>query len=229
MDTNEARRAEALPWNGEPIVAFFEVASPRSTYRDEFVLLILESRHSFIAGCPRASMIVAGEACQRVLFEILSPLAKKGHENSVNRGRLSPFVLSPNMNEDQLYALHDELSFDQVLRLVEGMNVLPEALLSQMHVIKSLRNRAAHGCLPVVFEWDPDEPRLGTDWIFDESVEFPEGYQFVANKRHDEMFTFDPREYGCRSLKSLTAEERLAAIQYTLIMDTMKKLTLIGW
>jgi hypothetical protein len=218
---NDAERSEILPWDPAPIISFFTSADPKFTYREEFIQLILESRHCFVAGCPRASMVVAGEALLRALFEIVVKFANAGHEASISRGRRGTFTVSPNMDDRRFFGLNDDLTFNDTLGLLTEMEAVPKTRMDTLHVIKSMRNRAIHGTMPLITEWDPDEPRPGTDWIFDDSVTFPEGYQFSPHMDRADRFTFDCRQYSCGSLKPLTAEEQLAAIQYLIVTDSI--------
>lgn len=161
----------------------------------------------------------------RALFEILVKLSNAGHEASISRGSRGDFTISPNMDQRQFFALNDDLTFNDALRLLTEVDAVPESRMSTLHTIKSLRNRAAHGTMPFIAEWDPDEPRPGNDWIFDEDIEFPEGYQFYPHDGRPDLFTFDVRKHNCGSLKPLTSDEQLAAIQYLIVTDSISHLT----
>ena len=96
-----------------------------------------------------------------------------------------------------------------------------------MFVIKELRNRAAHGDLPFLDDWDPDDPRPPEQLkkiLLDDAFEFPEGYRFIPSKQGAKRFTFDLREYKCGSFKLLSWEARFAAIQYLLVLKLITKL-----
>lgn len=216
---------QILPWNADPLIAFFENAQRRYVYREQLIELILESRHAFLAECPRASMIVAGEALLRTLYELVATSARQGHEASVHRGKKKGmFTISPNMNPDQFFALHDELTFDQTIRLLIDSGII-NGCLDAVYAVKGIRNQAAHCDLPLITDWDPDEPREKKAFIFDESFEFPEAYSVVYDKQKNRILNFDLRLHECGSFRPLGPNMSVAAIQYLTVMEIISSLS----
>ena len=73
-ETLETIRRKALPWDGEAVVAFYLNADPLFPYREQFAKLFLEAYHAYLAGCPRASIVIAGEALLRAIIEAISKM-----------------------------------------------------------------------------------------------------------------------------------------------------------
>jgi hypothetical protein len=215
---------KALPWDGDSVIQFFLETHPSFPYRDQFVQLFLEAYHAFLAGCPRASIIVGGEALLRAIYDrIVQHVQKTGNSLTVPRGR-RPLSQSADNATEVLFALTDELSFCQAVEVLKKTNDYSSDVISLMLVIKDLRNKAVHGDLPILHEWDPDDPRPNEQMqeiLFKQDFEFPEGYRFIPSKQRPEWFTFDLRKYKCGSLKQLSTEDRFAAIQYLLVVQAL--------
>lgn len=220
-DDSKALLREALPWNGEPVVDFYVKAHPSFPFREQFVQLLFEAYHAYLARCPRASIIVAGEALLRAVYDRIVELSTQG-KITLPKGKRTPLNLE---GVAQLYKLADVLSYCQALEVLKKSGVYPQDLVDQLFVIKDLRNCAAHGDLPLLDYWDPDDPR--PEGIFAQllrgEIEIPEGYRFWLKNRRN-WFAFDCREHKCGSLRHLSPEDRLAAIQYLLVVNAISKL-----
>src|SRR5205814_8908757 len=83
-------------------------------------------------------------------------------------------------------ALEDQLPFCDALKALRRTNVYSRETIDKAYVVKDLRNFAAHGELPDLVEWYPDEPQNDEEFkkIFDQSYKFPEAYQFWRQKGH---------------------------------------------
>lgn len=73
-------RREALPRDGDTVVDLYLQAHPRFLYRDNFITLWREANHSYLAGCYRASMIVAGTALMRTTLDFNVQRARNKNE-----------------------------------------------------------------------------------------------------------------------------------------------------
>lgn len=232
-DTRETTRREALPWQGDTVVQFYLGAHSSFPYREQFVSLIHEAYHAFLAGCPRASIIVAGEALLRAIYDKIIRLAQEGHEFEIPRRRRANLRIGRDASPDILFELTDQVSFCEAVKLLQDSDQFATDLITLLYVVKSLRNDAAHGNLPLLDDqWDPDDPRPAEkleELLWAETFEFPEGYRFVPSSvptlPPKSWFTVDLRKYTCGSLKSLSFEEQFAAIQYLLVLEALTKLS----
>ena len=225
-ESQEKIRRQALPWDGDSVVQFYLEGHPSFPYREQFIQLFLEAYRSYLAGCPRASIIVAGEALLRATYDRLIQLRRTGRQLSIRRTR-RPIPLNDQTPVDVLYTLTDEVSFCEAIRSVDEAAVYPEHVIKLLFAVKDLRNRAAHGELPLLDEWDPDDPRPPErleELLWSGTFEFPEGYRFIPSKNGSEWFTFDLRNYKCGSLKPLRFEDRFAAIQYLLVLEAIARM-----
>ena len=226
QEINAETRREALPWDGDSVVEFFLEAHPSFLYREQFAQLFIEAYHAFLAGCPRASIIVAGEALLRAIYDQIIRHVQNG-DSIVVGDRRSPRPLTRETSTEKLFRLTDEVNFCQAINALEETKAYPDNVISCMRVIKNLRNAAAHGEMPLLDQWDPDDPRPPEELkkiLCTRDFEFPEGYRFLLSKQQKEWFTFDLRKYKCKSLKSLDTDERFAAIQYLLVLEVLEKM-----
>lgn len=213
-----------LPWTPEPIVEFFQLSQRRFLYGEQLLELIREARHAFLAECPRASMIVAGEAFLRVIYELIAAGARTGCEASIHRGsRKGTFSISPNMDPNLFFQLEDELTFYQAIKLLSEVKQF-SGWQDAAYAVKAIRNQAAHGNLPIITDWDPDEPRSDKSFWFDKDFQFPEAYAVIYDNANKRVLNFDLRRHNCGSLKVLSWQMRLAAIQYLTVIETIAKL-----
>ncbi len=225
-------RAKALPWRGSSVVEFYLSAHPSFPYRMQFISLIKEAHDSFIAGCPRASVIVAGEALLRAIYDKIIRLANEGHEFEIPRRRRANLKIQRGVDTGILFELTDHVSFSEAVKLLADSGLFENDFITILYVIKSLRNDAVHGDFPFLdTKWDPDDPRPAEqrrELLFSQTFEFPEGYRFIPSRvptlAANSWFTIDLRKYRCGSLKSLAFEEQFAAIQYMLVLDALEKL-----
>jgi hypothetical protein len=67
-DGDRDRLGNALPSASKLIVEAIVPEVWLSTHRDDFVQLFLEGYQASLSGCPRASIIVAGESLLRAVF-----------------------------------------------------------------------------------------------------------------------------------------------------------------
>ena len=101
-------RRQVLPWQGQTVVRMYVAARPLP-YSTTFASLILEAYHSFLAGCPHASIITSGEALLRAIYsEIVKRLVQQGEIKLANTK-----VKLDAKNKDHIYFLSDYLTFDQ--------------------------------------------------------------------------------------------------------------------
>lgn len=214
-------RANAIRFDRDLIVDLYVNAHPSFPHRDEFLQLIEEAHRTFLGGCPRASMITAGEALLRVIYVKLVQIAaqRNGLTYSDTTGR------SISLGADDLQEPDDELGFCNALEALKQNRRYKQAVTNRLYIIKELRNRAAHGQFPVLDYWDPDDPRSKEEFVkmLHGEVEIPEGYRFKFKGRRS-WVTFNCREHACGSLKPLPWLDRYAAIQLAFVLETIPTL-----
>lgn len=223
----EVIRREALPWNGECVVKFYLESHPSFPYREEFIKLFIEAYHSYLAGCPHASIIIAGEALLRAIYDKIIRLIATDHNITILKNKGHSISIGNETPLDVLNQLADKFSFYEAIRTLEKLNIYSPATINHMFVVKELRNRAAHNNFPLLDDWDPDEPRSPEQIrkiLIEPNFEFPEGYRFLPRKDSSDWFTIDLRKYKCGSLKSLWWEDRFAAIQYLLVLEVISEM-----
>jgi hypothetical protein len=223
------RLRNALPSASEVIGEAIVPEIWLSTHRDDFVKLFLEAYQAYLAGCPRASIIVAGESLLRAIFaRIESEVVQRRAPLTVQaRGGRAKTVGT----DFEVAELPEYLTFCEALDLLRQNRLLPDRVLELAYTVKDLRNHAAHGQFPLLDQWDPDSPRplpermlLIESAVKNEAFVFPEGYRFVPSKRRGTWFTFDCRRHRCGSFKELGIEEQYAAIQYCLVVDALLRM-----
>lgn len=226
-NSDKDRLGNALPSASESIAEALVPEVWLSAHRDDVLKLFLEARRAYLGGCPRASIIVAGESLLRAVFaRIESEVMQQGSPLSVQgRGGRTKTVGT----DFEVAELPEHLTFSEALDLVKQNRILPDPVLDIAYTVKDLRNHAAHGQFPLLDDWDPDEPRPldspeHNRMLWDKSFSFPEGYRFVPSKRRGAWFTFDCRRHHCASLKQLGVEEQYAAIQYCLVTDALLRM-----
>jgi hypothetical protein len=225
MDDAEHYRREAIPRTGDAVVAFFLQSHSRFLYRDQFIELVREATLAFVAGCPRASIIVAGEALLRAICDTIVRSAASGLEG-VLRVNGKNVAISPNVEDDRMHELL-EANFSGLIQVLEKSGLFDAGVTSKLRAVCYLRNCAAHGDLPLLTEWDPQDHRSGgalAEALWSDQFEFPEGYRFL-NAKSNETISFDCTEYECNTLRSLSAAERLAAIQLHLLLRSLRDLS----
>jgi hypothetical protein len=225
-DAQTQVRRQALPSDGDSVVQSFLEAHPSFPYREHFAQLLVEAHRAFLAGCPRASIIVAGEALLRAIYDGIVQHIRVGNTITISRGRRQ-VLLAADSAADLLFGLADDVSFCQAIDALKEAQAYSDDLIHQMFVVKDLRNNAAHGEFPILDEWDPDDPRPPEqieELRWNPDFEFPEGYRFIPSKQRSEWFTLDLRNYNCNSLKPLAIEDRFAAIQYLLVLTALARM-----
>ncbi|PSB21211.1 hypothetical protein C7B65_04580 [Phormidesmis priestleyi ULC007] len=223
----ETVRREILPWAGDSVVAFYLETHPSFPYKEQFAKLFVEAYHAYLSGCSRASIIVAGEALLRAIYDQIICLVAKGYSVEIFKARGRSIHLEEGTSVATLHQLTDECSFHAAIKALGQLNIYSQDLINKMRVVKDLRNRATHGDFPLFDEWDPDDPRPREQLrqiLSDQDFEFPEGYRFLLDRDGADWFTIDLREYKCRSLKSLGTADRFAVIQYLLVLEIISKL-----
>lgn len=216
-------RKKVLPWPGDVIANLYTAYREPFVYGEKFVELIFESYRAYLAGCPRASIITAGEALFRILcFKVAEELCKNG-DITINKRKL---ILSKD-NVDHLFYLYEHITYDEILSIIKQKKMYSVDFIKQMYTVKGLRNYAAHGEFPILDEWDPDDPRPKDQFLalIDGEIEIPEGYRFHSSRKSKEWFTFACRDYNCSSLKGLSVENRYAVIQLALVFNIISKIS----
>jgi hypothetical protein len=217
----EEVRAKALPWPGDNVVDGYLMLHPDLKYREQCIQLLLEAYHAFLAGSNRASIIVAGEALLRLVYDRIVCFVGNGHKIRFYKEDRTLTILD--QNKDPL-TLCDRLTFCDALQALKQTNLYPPEMIDKAYAVKDLRNLAAHGELPVLSEWDPDEPRNDEEFkkmFSSESYEFPEAYQFWrGNPRR--LVRLNMREYAPATFRSIGWEDRFAGIQFLLVVDVFR-------
>jgi hypothetical protein len=215
--TPEIRR-EALPWPGDNIVDTYLKLHPNFKFREQFIQLLLESYHAFLAGCPRASIIVGGEALLRFVYDRVICFIGDGGMIKLKAG------LALNKDTDP-WDIDDQLSFCDALSALKQTGLYSNEIIDRAYAVKELRNCAAHGELPVLSDWDPDDPRSDEGFVKmldSEDYKFPEAYQFFRRDSRVKPVRLDMRNYAPSTLRSMGWEDRFAGIQFLLVMDIIK-------
>lgn len=222
----EVIRKKALPWNGESAVAFYLEAHPSFPYREQFTKLFIEAYHAYLAGYPRASIVIAGEALLRAIYDQIIRLVATSRSITIliTGGRSTSFGNETPL--DALNQLGDKSSFYKAVKTLQGLNIYSSDTINQMFVVKELRNRAVHSDLPILDDWDLDElrtPEKLQEILLDPNFDFLEGYRFLR-KDNSDWFRIDLQKYRCVSLKPLGWEDRFASIQYLLVLEVISKM-----
>ncbi|MEP0873297.1 hypothetical protein NDA01_26405 [Trichocoleus desertorum AS-A10] len=218
---------KALPWDGKSAVDFYLKSHPCFPYREQFAKLFSEAYRAYLAGCPRASIITAGEALLRAIYDEIISLVACGYNITIPKSKGRSVSIKADAPRDTLFQLADECSFNEAIKALQHLNIYSQELINRIFVVKELRNKATHGEFPVLDIWDPDEPRPRDEFLkifLNPEFEFPEGYRFRSRSNSSDWFTFDPRKYKCGSLKPLDWESRFAAIQYLLVLEVITEM-----
>ena len=222
------KRREIYPWDGDTLVDILKRAHPNFPYKDQFAELFLEAYHAYEAGCPHASIITAGEAFLRIVYDRIIHLLSDGKEIKISKGkRLQTFNADSPI--EVIFNLTDEMTFCEAIYGMKNANIFAKELIDKMFVIKDLRNRATHGELPLLDDWDPDESDRDWDetWkiITKGEKKFPEGYRFIGRKGSSEWNHIDIKKYQCNSLKPLPYKDRFAVIQMLLVIEVITEMS----
>lgn len=213
---DEAIRKSALPWYGKTVVDAYQ-KSREIRYREDFIELILEGYRSYLDGNLYASIIVVGEALLRIMYARIAKILQAG-PLAVRHGK-AMITVAPS----SVYRLSDELTFFQAQRVLS--HHVNSRIYEQIDAVRFLRNRAAHGDLPVLDEWDPVDLRSAEDFfkLLNDQISIPEGYRFYKG---DVWVTLAIKDHPCNTLQELSANERLAVIQQLLVISITQQLFL---
>lgn len=223
VNEQQFAREAAVPWDADTLVAFYEHSHPLFSYREEVLKMALDAHKLYVLGFPKPSIIMSGEALLRAIYDRIVVLV-------TTRGRISyqningrPLVIQARDIGEARYEWNNQLTFHDAILILKRSRVYPRTLTERMFVIKELRNIATHGELPLLDDFDPDDPRSKEDFIklLSGDVEKPEGYQFMPFKSRRQWFKFACRDHGIGTLKSLPVEDRYAAIQYVLATEAL--------
>jgi hypothetical protein len=216
---------EALPWPGNDVVNAYLTLHPKFKYREQCIQLLLESYHAFLAGCPRASIIVAGEALLRFVYDrIICFVGDGGTIEITRKGKARGQALTLDRETDP-WVLDDQLPFCDALQALRRTRLCPSEMIDKAYAVKDLRNCAAHGELPVLSDWDPDEPRNDEEFekmFSKEDYEFPEAYQFWRRDDPSRAIRLDMRKYAPVTFRSIGWEESFVGIQFLLVIGILK-------
>jgi hypothetical protein len=92
----------------------------------------------------------------------------------------------------------------------------------QVNAVRFLRNRGAHGDLPLLDEWDPDDgKRSDTEFrnLLSGRISIPEGYRFYKGGT---WVAFAIRDHPCNTLRELSTHERIAVIEQLLFISAIQ-------
>jgi hypothetical protein len=210
---SEAIRRAALPWYGKAVAdAYLRYHGTR--YGNDFARFVLEGYRSFVHGTARASMILIGEALARILYAQIAEALQSG-PLTVRRGNKSIAL-----NSSSVHNLQDELTFAQAEHAL-GSHI-DSRTQQQVNAVRFLRNRAAHGDLPLLDEWDPDDgKRSETEFhsLLSGRISIPEGYRFYKGGT---WVTLAIRDHPCNTLRELSTEERIAVIEQLLVISVIQ-------
>lgn len=221
MDFNKIeQRKLALNFNKKIYAHIYQNIRVTYPYKEEFIEFILEAYNCFIYGLARASMIMVGEALLRVISD-------KTIENILNTK--SDYIiihgkkLDNNNIIDEVDFFRGNLTFNDVITFIKKRKLLNSEIINKMYTVKELRNSAAHGIIPVIDEWDPDDGRSRDEFlkIMRDEIELPEGYRIFLNSKR--IFYFDCKNYNC-SLKGLSYQDKIAAIEFYIVIELLNKI-----
>jgi len=212
-----SERKKILPWDGELIYNFYK--SPlRRLFSEQFFELIQESYKCFLYDCPRASIIMSAEALLRVLYDQTILLIEK--EIPFQTKFLS---LNHKSCAEDIGKL-EKISYQAIIDFLEKNSNYSHELIKKIRVIQDIRNKSAHRELPIIGEWDPEDPRPKDEFIkmlTEPNYEFPEGYMIYTTKEKNHWYQIDLREYDCGSIKNLSWQDKIAIIQYLSVLDIL--------
>ena len=221
IDLRDARE-RAVPWHPNQLVSFYQHSHPVFHYRDEVLKLVADAHRLFVLGFPTASIVMSGEGLLRAIYDRIVALViqRRSVRYTVNRREV---LLRASDIGEKPYDWNDYLSFNEAVHVLKRSRVYTEPLTRKMFVVKELRNRSVHDQLPVLQAYDPDDPRPQESFIkmLTGQVEVPEAYRFQPSKNRPDWELFSCHEHGIDTLRGLSREDRYAAIQFVLTVETI--------
>lgn len=122
-----------------------------------------------------------------------------------------------------MHDLQDELTFIQAEKALS--RYMHSRIYQQVDAVRFLRNRAAHGDLPFLDEWDPDQLDFCSAEDFHKllngEISFAEGYRF---DKEGTWVTLAVRDHPCNTLHELSTEEKLSVIQQLFVISVLQEL-----
>lgn len=182
--------------------------------RHYFIELIQEAYNSFIHGCPRAAIIVSGEAMLRALIFLIDKLNRTGQIKLTQKQKKSLVIGSK-----------ETVSFWQAISILKDSNLYSAEIIEKMQFVRILRNRATHSDFPIIDDWDPEDGRSKEEFIelLQGKREIPEGYKIYLQVDNQKNITFVPRDYACGTLKGLNYADKYAIIQISFVIDILSQ------
>lgn len=172
-------------------------------------------------------MIMSGEGLLRAIYDRIIVLVSR-RRRKVRYGNINgrPLELRARDIGEAPQDWNDRLNFNEAIWVLRKSRVYGKSVTDRMWVIKELRNRATHGQLPLLDYYDPDDPRPQHELkkLITGEIEIPEGYSFRPFKQRRQMVTFACRDHGTGTLKGLSTEDKFAAIQFILSVETIKEM-----
>jgi hypothetical protein len=211
------RKKNILPWDGELIFDFYRSPFQR-LFTEEFFELIQEAYKCFLYDAQRASITMSAEALLRILYDQTIILIEKGIPFKTKSFSLNHESTRKDMRKLEM------TNFQSIVDFLEQNAAYSDELIKKIRVVQDIRNKAAHRELPIISEWDPDDPRSREEKIRmfnDLNFEFPEGYMVYTSKADEHWHKIDLRKYNCGSLKSLNWKDKIAIIQYLSVLDIL--------
>jgi hypothetical protein len=222
---------KALAYDSDTLIRFYLQLKPKwNYYREQYVQLYFEARRCFFNDCPNAAIIVAGEALLRAIFDRIVYLYDESPDStarSIFYGSGTRKSSLDDLFSDKDYThydLVDKFSFDEGIKILEQSNLYSRLLLSKMYDIKALRNIVVHKGFALIDWWDIDICQTREDFValLKHDLELPEAYRILKGSRNKSNWIyFDCRAYNC-TMKELSSEERVAAIQLQLVQEIIK-------
>ncbi len=220
---------KAIKWDATIHIAFYQLSDPPGgLFRYQYLELISEAYHCFMNNCPRASVIVAGEALLRAIFDrIVFLLPKIANISYRSRSKKTTVLELMNKKGNKYDNLVDALTFDEAIGILRKSQVYDQSLIERMYDVKALRNMVTHKGYAFIDNWVPNPPSKSKEHSLELSISIenqqpasPEAYR-MHNERNDKWIYFNCREHNC-TLKALDYRLKLAAIQYYLVQDIIK-------
>ncbi|MEK3786914.1 hypothetical protein [Paenibacillus sp. FSL K6-1230] len=184
-------------------------------YGEEFLIRLFESYMCYLNNLSISSIIVSSEAMFRVLCDRVKRIAV---EQKVNITISKNTVMYSELIEDP-FSLSDKFTFNNLITYLEKQKVYNKDVIDNLKKVKNLRNKVTHGTLPLITEWDPDDPRSREEILnlLRGVSEIPEAYKISL--RSGPVY-FDCREYDL-SLRSLDPASKIAVIQLVYIREIL--------
>lgn len=204
-------------------------------FRDQVIEMALESHNVFLAGCNRASMILAAEALHHLNCELILRYLRVTPKNKLQnlRKEFTKYHIKIEDFEARDILL-DKLTIFSGIELLRTENLIDEELRLDMHILRSLRNYSVHSSrFPQLNYYHPSTPLNPEDLREIIEVTFRgeplplhyEQYQFkIKLDNQDVDYVVDQKKLKINT-RTLTGESRFAVIGLSIMLSCFERIT----